>query len=215
MSETFKKYLIFDSIDKTINLKTNEICEIYLINIISPKLDISKVNTCTEFNTNLNVNLDESGSTVKIYQIGIANHISKITTNINIIHNNSNCKSEVISKFILEDKNAQTNWIGNVCINKGAINTQTFEENRNLILETGAIAQSEPNLEIFEGDILEAKHASSSTRPDDEELFYIMSRGINMSNAKKLIIDAFINDIINKMNLSEEERGRIYERINY
>ena len=69
-------------------------------------------------------------------------------------------------------------WIGDVLIRKAAEGTDTFEMNRNLILTEGARADSVPNLEIETGEIVGAGHASATGRFDDEQLFYLLSRGI-------------------------------------
>ena len=67
----------------------------------------------------------------------------------------------------------------NALIEPTAPGTDSYELNRNLVLTPGAIADSEPNLEIENGNIIGAGHASSVGRFDDEELFYLESRGIS------------------------------------
>ena len=59
-----------------------------------------------------------------------------------------------------------------------ATGTDTYEINRNLVLTDGARADSVPNLEIETGEVVGAGHASATGRFDDEQLFYLMSRGI-------------------------------------
>ena len=69
-------------------------------------------------------------------------------------------------------------WVGNVLIRKVAEGIETYEENRNLVLTDGCQADSVPNLEIETGEIEGAGHASATGRFDDEQLFYLRSRGI-------------------------------------
>jgi Fe-S cluster assembly protein SufD len=68
-----------------------------------------------------------------------------------------------------------------------------------LLLSDGARADSVPNLEIETGEIVGAGHASTTGRFDDEQLFYLMSRGIPMNEARRLVIRGFFTEIIDKI----------------
>jgi Fe-S cluster assembly protein SufD len=116
-------------------------------------------------------------------------------------HTAPNTKSHVVYKGALQGEGAQTVWIGNVLIRKIAEGIETFEENRNLILTDGCRADSVPNLEIETGEIEGAGHASATGRFDDEQLFYLRSRGIEESEARRLVVHGFFNDLIRKINV--------------
>ena len=73
------------------------------------------------------------------------------------------------------------------------------EVNRNLVLTDGARADSVPNLEIETGEIAGAGHASATGRFDDEQLFYLRSRGIPEEAARRLVVRGFFNEIIAKI----------------
>jgi Fe-S cluster assembly protein SufD len=105
-------------------------------------------------------------------------------------------KSNVNYKGALAGAKAHTVWIGDVYIRAAAEGTDTYELNRNLILTDGARADSVPNLEIETGEIVGAGHASTTGRFDDEQLFYLMSRGINESDARRLVVRGFFNEVI-------------------
>ena len=68
-----------------------------------------------------------------------------------------------------------------------------------MLLSDGARADSVPNLEIETGEIVGAGHASTTGRFDDEQLFYLMSRGIPMNEARRLVIRGFFTEIIDKI----------------
>ena len=87
-------------------------------------------------------------------------------------------KSRVNYKGALQGAGARTVWIGDVLIGRTAPGTDSYEQNRNLVLTEGTRADSIPNLEIETGDIVGAGHASATGRFDDEHLFYLQSRGI-------------------------------------
>lgn len=80
-------------------------------------------------------------------------------------------------------------------IRANAIGTDTYEINRNLVLSGGGRADSVPNLEIETGEIVGAGHASTTGRFDDEQLFYLQSRGINEEEARKLVLRGFFEDL--------------------
>ena len=120
-------------------------------------------------------------------------------------HAHPNCKSDVLYKGALQGDpdsgkpDAHTVWIGDVLIRAAATGTDTFEVNRNLVLTDGARADSVPNLEIETGEIAGAGHASATGRFDDEQLFYLRSRGIPEEAARRLVVRGFFNEIIAKI----------------
>jgi Fe-S cluster assembly protein SufD len=116
-----------------------------------------------------------------------------------------NCKSRVTYKGALQGDKAHTVWVGDVLIRQAAEGTDTYELNRNLLLTDGARADSVPNLEIETGEIAGAGHASASGRFDDEQLFYLQARGITESEARRLVVRGFLNEIIQKIGNPEIE----------
>lgn len=122
-------------------------------------------------------------------------------------HNAPKTKSHVLYKGALQGQGAHTVWIGNVLIRKVAEGIETYEENRNLVLTDGCQADSVPNLEIETGEIEGAGHASATARFDDEQLFYLRSRGVSEKEAQRLVVHGFFNDLIRKVGIpSIEER---------
>ena len=118
-------------------------------------------------------------------------------------HNAPRCTSLVTYKGALQGDTARTVWVGDVLIRAEAEGIDTYELNRNLVLTDGARADSVPNLEIETGDIAGAGHASSTGRFDDEQLFYLMSRGITEDEARRLVVRGFFADIIAKIGVPE------------
>ena len=96
-------------------------------------------------------------------------------------------------------------WIGDVLIGALAAGTDSYEQNRNLILAEGARADSIPNLEIETGDIVGAGHASATGRFDEEQLFYLRSRGIPESDARKLVVRGFLNEVAQRIGVESVE----------
>ncbi|PXY19121.1 Fe-S cluster assembly protein SufD [Prauserella muralis] len=113
------------------------------------------------------------------------------------------CKSNVLYKGALQGDGAHSVWIGDVLIRAAAEATETFELNRNLVLTEGARADSVPNLEIETGEITGAGHASATGRFDDEQLFYLQSRGIAEEQARRLVVRGFFHEILMKIDIPE------------
>ena len=120
-------------------------------------------------------------------------------------HNAPRTTSNVVYKGALQGQGAHAVWIGNVLIRKEAEGIETYEENRNLVLTDGCQADSVPNLEIETGEIEGAGHASATGRFDDQQLFYLQSRGIPEEEARRLVVHGFFNDIVRKIGVPELE----------
>ncbi|WP_432563397.1 Fe-S cluster assembly protein SufD [Kineococcus sp. SYSU DK003] len=120
-----------------------------------------------------------------------------------IDHEATNCKSYVEYKGALQGESAHAVWIGDVLIRASAEGTETYELNRNLVLTDGARADSVPNLEIETGEIVGAGHASATGRFDDEQLFYLQSRGIPEEEARRLVVRGFFASIVEKIGIPE------------
>jgi len=120
-------------------------------------------------------------------------------------HTAPKTKSHVVYKGALQGEGAHTVWIGNVLIRKVAEGIETYEENRNLVLTDGAQADSVPNLEIETGEIEGAGHASATGRFDDEQLFYLRSRGVSEAEARRLVVHGFFNDLIRQIGVPDLE----------
>ncbi|HET8969954.1 MAG TPA: Fe-S cluster assembly protein SufD [Candidatus Nanopelagicales bacterium] len=98
---------------------------------------------------------------------------------------------------------AHSVWVGDVLIRAEAVGTSTYEMNRNLLLTDAARADSVPNLEIETGEIIGAGHASATGRFDDEQLFYLQSRGIPADEARRLVVRGFFADIVARIGVPD------------
>jgi Fe-S cluster assembly protein SufD len=152
------------------------------------------------------------GSSAELNGLYFATDGQHLEHRVHVEHDCPNAKSRVNYKGALAGDLARTVWIGDVFIKAAAQGTDTYELNRNLLLTDGARADSVPNLEIETGDIVGAGHASTTGRFDDEQLFYLESRGIPAEQARRLVIRGFFAEIISKLHLSEVEE-RIMARI--
>ena len=118
-------------------------------------------------------------------------------------HDAPHCRSNVEYKGALQGETARTVWVGDVLIRAAAEGTDTYELNRNLLLTDGARADSVPNLEIETGEIEGAGHASATGRFDDEQLFYLMARGIPEDEARRLVVRGFFAGVVQRIGVPE------------
>ncbi len=150
-----------------------------------------------------------SGGDAELLGLYFADDGQHLESRLLVDHAYPDCKSNVLYKGALQGNpdsgrpDAHTVWVGDVLIRAAATGTDTFEVNRNLVLTDGARADSVPNLEIETGEIAGAGHASATGRFDDEQLFYLCSRGIPEEQARRLVVRGFFGEIITKIAIPE------------
>ncbi|SER30989.1 Fe-S cluster assembly protein SufD [Streptomyces qinglanensis] len=127
-------------------------------------------------------------------------------------HDTPNCRSNVAYKGALQGEDAHAVWIGDVLIQAAATGTDTYELNRNLVLTDGSRVDSVPNLEIETGEIVGAGHASATGRFEDEQLFYLMARGIPEREARRLVVRGFFAELVQQVGIPDVEE-RLIARI--
>lgn len=152
-----------------------------------------------------NSHYDGPGGEIDAYGLYFADENQHIQHRLFVDHNAPNTKSNVDYRGALRGKGAHSVWIGDVLIRKVAENIDTYESNKNLVLTDGCQADSVPNLEIETGEIAGAGHSSSTGRFDEEQLFYLMSRGLSDVEARRLVAHGFFADIIRKVGIPEIE----------
>ncbi|MEF2979229.1 Fe-S cluster assembly protein SufD [Subtercola sp. YIM 133946] len=148
---------------------------------------------------NPSIHLSDTGSNTEAYGLYFADAGQHLEQRVYIDHEAENSRSRVKYKGALQGEGAHSVWVGDVLIRQTANGTDSYEENRNLVLSEGTRADSIPNLEIETGNILGAGHASSTGRFDDEQLFYLQSRGISEEEARRLVVRGFLAEIIQKI----------------
>ena len=156
---------------------------------------------------NTEVVYDGPGGEAELLGLYFADAGQHLEHRLFVDHNAPKTRSNVDYKGALQGQGAHAVWIGDVLIRKAAEGIETYESNRNLVLTDGCRADSVPNLEIETGEIEGAGHASTTGRFDDQQLFYLQSRGIAEDEARRLVVHGFFADIIRKIGVTAlEER---------
>jgi Fe-S cluster assembly protein SufD len=153
-----------------------------------------------------------TGGEADLYGLYFADAGQHLEHRLFIDHEAAHCRSNVAYKGALQGQDARVVWIGDVLIRAAAEGTDTYELNRNLVLTDGARVDSVPNLEIETGEIVGAGHASATGRFDDEQLFYLQSRGIPADEARRLVVRGFFAELVQQIGLPELQE-RLIERI--
>ncbi|WP_245560937.1 Fe-S cluster assembly protein SufD [Agromyces subbeticus] len=154
---------------------------------------------------NPSTHLAEQGADIEALGLYFADAGQHLEQQVYVHHDAPNTKSRVTYKGALQGAGARTVWVGDVLIGNAAVGTDSYEQNRNLVLTEGTRADSVPNLEIETGDIEGAGHASATGRFDDEQLFYLMARGIREDEARRLVVRGFLTDIVQKIGSADLE----------
>jgi Fe-S cluster assembly protein SufD len=153
----------------------------------------------------VSVAYDGTGGQVDMLGLYFADQGQHLEHRLFVDHNAPRTRSRVDYKGALQGNGAHTVWIGDVLIRKVAEGIDTYESNNNLVLTDGCRADSVPNLEIETGEIIGAGHASTTGRFDDEQLFYLQSRGIPDEEARRLVVHGFFADIVRRIGVPQIE----------
>lgn len=148
---------------------------------------------------NPSVHLSGEGSDGELNGLYFADKGQHLEQRVYMHHKAAHTRGRVNYKGALQGEGARTVWVGDVLIGREGAGTDSYEQNRNLVLTEGTRADSIPNLEIETGDIQGAGHASATGRFDDEQLFYLQARGISEAEARRLVVIGFLSEIVQKV----------------
>jgi Fe-S cluster assembly protein SufD len=118
--------------------------------------------------------------------------------------------SDLLYKGALKD-HSHTVYSGLIRVQPAAAKTDAYQANRNLVLSDHAKADSKPELEILNNDV-RCTHGSTVGQVDEDQLFYLQSRGVSREEAQRLIVEGFFEDVINRVRI-EEVRSALHEAI--
>lgn len=148
---------------------------------------------------NPSTHLGAEGGDVEALGLYFSDAGQHLEQQVYVNHDAPHTKSRVTYKGALQGEGARSVWIGDVLIGQKATGTDSYEQNRNLVLTDGTRADSIPNLEIETGDIAGAGHASATGRFDDEQLFYLQARGIGEEEARRLVVRGFLTEVVQQI----------------
>ena len=158
----------------------------------------------------LDLTFSGEGATCNCYGCVITDKQQHVDNNTLITHKVPHCTSNELYKYVLDDKSTGA-FAGRVLVQPGAQKTNSQMTNQNLTATREARMFTQPMLEIYADDV-KCAHGSTVGQLNDAALFYMRQRGISLSEAKMLLQNAFINEVIDKMQL-EPLRDRLHHLV--
>ncbi|MDA0194045.1 MAG: Fe-S cluster assembly protein SufD [Bacteroidetes bacterium] len=150
---------------------------------------------------NLNVVVDGEGCEANMYGLYLLNGTTHADNHTVVDHRKPNSVSNELYKGILDDKSRGV-FNGKIYVRQLAQKTNAFQSNNNILLSNDATINTKPQLEIWADDV-KCSHGCTTGQLDDEQLFYLRSRGIDKDRAIGILLQAFANDIFDKTPVKE------------
>ncbi len=157
--------------------------------------------------SNVETHLREPGASSEMLGLFFGNESQFIDHHTTQEHIAPSTTSDLLYKGVLSDR-ARSVFSGMIRVHEGAQKTDAYQTNRNLLLSDDARADSIPNLEIGANDV-RCSHGATVAPLDEDEVFYLESRGLRRPEATKIIVDGFFEPILIRIPLeSIQERLR-------
>ena len=153
-----------------------------------------------------NVELIGEGAEANIYGAYICAGQEKVKIAVDMHHKVPHCNSRQLFKGIAGG-NSRVDFYGKIIVAKDAQRTEAYQENHNLLLSDGAKVDTKPQLEIYADDV-KCSHGATIGRLNEEEQFYMRSRGITLEDAKVLQMISFVAPVLENIE-GEAEREEI------
>ncbi len=215
--------LITPKSDSKVSVKIGKNCRVSSFIIQQDTFSLEQINSIGE-NSQINTfalwlgsgtgkilnHLDGKKSQAYDVEIFIQNKENKIHLDSVLKHGNDDTKGNILIKGIVKD-NASVKIDGMIKIEKNGGGAESFLSEHVMLLNPGAHATANPELEIENNDV-SSRHAASISQIDEEKIFYLISRGVNREQARNMIIYGFLESAINKIE-DEKIRESFMEKI--
>ena len=153
----------------------------------------------------LDVRLVGEGAEANIYGAYVCGGEEKVKIAVDMHHDLPHCNSRQLFKGIAGGS-SKVDFYGKIIVAQDAQRTEAYQENHNLLLTDGAKVDTKPQLEIYADDV-KCSHGATIGRLNEEEQFYMRSRGITLEDARVLQMISFIAPVLE--NIPEEEREAV------
>lgn len=146
-------------------------------------------------------------ASLRLLGMGIEDENRSLSTYSRIDHAVAHCHSDELFKYSVDD-NARGAFTGRIYVAEGAVKTEAYQSNRNLVGSETARMESRPELEIYNDDV-KCSHGSATGQLDPLQMFYMRTRGLDEATARLLLKQAFMADIIDGVRV-EALRDRLH-----
>lgn len=163
----------------------------------------------TSATLSVEVDLDGPGAALDIAGLYLCPEAENVSINVLVKHNSGECRSRQLFKGIVGGK-SRAEFDGLIYVRQDAQKTKAYQENRTILLSGDARAESRPQLEIYADDV-ECSHGSTTGFLNEEELFYMRSRGIPEEEARRLQMISFLAPVAER--LPEKLKEEVYDSL--
>ncbi len=148
--------------------------------------------------------MEGQGGTSYMYGVGVADHKQQFGQFTRQHHKTGNTVSDLMFKNVLRDS-AVSNYAGVIKVEKNANGTNAYQANRNLVLSDKVKCDTKPILEI-ESNQLRCTHGATVGRLEEQQLFYLRSRGLTEPQARDVLIEAFLNPVLARIQVESVQK---------
>jgi Fe-S cluster assembly protein SufD len=144
---------------------------------------------------NLNVEIAGEHSEAHLFGLYLPDGVSVVDNHTLVDHQVPNCMSNELYKGVMNGRSTAV-FNGKIFVRRDAQKTNAFQNNKNILLSDDSSINTKPQLEIYADDV-KCSHGTSTGRMDDDALFYLRARGIGEESARKLLVRAFAEEVVN------------------
>lgn len=155
-------------------------------------------------------NLDHPHAVLDLLGLAIEDRERKVSTRSLITHNAPDCTSNELFKYVADDRSEAT-FAGRILVQPGAHGTEAYQSNRNILSSEEALIYSKPQLEIYNDDV-KCSHGTATGKLDEMQIFYMRARGIDEKDARQMLKQAFMADVIERVRV-ETLRDRLHQLV--
>lgn len=196
----FRTYFVGrDVVPETIVLGSDEELSVLLIALPGVSADVS-----------LKVDLNGEGARFALNGVGISTADEKIRVHVELRHNVPGCSSSQLFKNLVGGM-ARVDFYGRIIVAQDAQKTEAYQANHNLLLSETARVDTKPQLEIYADDV-KCSHGATIGKLNEDEQFYMRSRGISLAEARFLQMISFVSPVF-ELVPEETERERLRDEV--
>ncbi|MCH2234627.1 MAG: Fe-S cluster assembly protein SufD [Crocinitomicaceae bacterium] len=182
-------------------------------NIVQENSSRFTINTNTLYGqlvrNNLNIRVTSENCETNLNGIVMGHGNNHVDNHTFVSHDKSHCVSNENYKYVMDDKSTGV-FNGRVIVQKDAQQINAFQSNGNILLSDTASINAKPELEIYADDV-KCSHGSTTGQLDENAIFYLQTRGISKRNAEKMLVAAFIAEVIEEYE-NEDVRSYLFRQ---
>jgi Fe-S cluster assembly protein SufD len=162
---------------------------------------VDATNGCQALRRSYNVSFTEEHATARLHGMWSLQNSNHAHTSVRVNHHAANCSSRQLFKGILDDTSLSS-FSGHIYIPSHAQKSDAEQLNKNLLLSDDATAKTAPALEVYADDV-KASHGATIGHLDEDQLFYLQSRGLSSQQAQHLLTQGFIKEIVDLFSVED------------